>query len=364
MANWRQIQGRIRRARTSADPVGKLTELYQKTRDAMVAYEIACFEEKAAHNEEAVRWFTAAAERFRRAEWKQKVNDALTRLGAPIPASREETPSAQEHDDAAVVHTDRAIFVDSADEASEPGSEDDSSAPEISSAATSENAPAPSAPGDHKGKRRRGRRGGRRHKRRKGGIVAAPVAPAVSHAPRTAPPGRAEIAAKRAPEPEVSESIFTRAETEPVIQFAERVTYVRAGEPALASRFAQLESRLRRLISSPLHRVDEVEEAPAGPGVFLLSDSELMTNYYVEACQTLRVGAAQLIRAGRAGRGARTNTNQSLRSQMAEHLEINEAKVSDYLRKHCVVRWLQLDEDAPYLAHFAIAVLRPLLNLE
>jgi hypothetical protein len=27
-----------------------------------------------------------------------------------------------------------------------------------------------------------------------------------------------------------------------------------------------------------------------------------------------------------------------------------------------VVRWLQLDEGAPYLAHYAIAMLRPILN--
>jgi len=50
---------------------------------------------------------------------------------------------------------------------------------------------------------------------------------------------------------------------------------------------AHLESLLRRLVTSPLHRLDEAEEAPAGPGVFLLSDSDQITSYYVEACQTL-----------------------------------------------------------------------------
>lgn len=89
-----------------------------------------------------------------------------------------------------------------------------------------------------------------------------------------------------------------------------------------------------------------------------------MTNYYVEACQTLRIGVNQLARAGRAGRGARTEGKAGLRSQLAEHLEINDTQVTDYLKKHCVVRWMQLDEDAPHLAHFAIALLRPKLNNE
>jgi hypothetical protein len=36
--------------------------------------------------------------------------------------------------------------------------------------------------------------------------------------------------------------------------------------------------------------------------------------------------------------------------------------VSSYLKEHCAVRWLQLDEGASHLAHFAIAVLRPVVN--
>lgn len=359
MTNWRQIQGRIRRARTSADPIGKLAELYQKTRDAMVAFETATFAEKAGRTDEAVQWFTTAVERFRRAEWRQKAADALTRLGAPVP---EFTAEAARH---------------AAPEA-EPKAESDvlSSMPEESEAtetpASAESSAGPSqtppvAAAQHK--RRRGRRGGRRHKRHTaGGAVAAGGAatnapsPSPRHAgaaaPRSAEPFRPEL---YVPSPAAVEAGSPRDEVEPS-QFVERATYIRAGEPALASRFAHLESMLRRLISGVLHRVDEVEDAPAGPGVFLLSDSDLTTNYYVEACQTLRVGAAQLVRAGRAGKGAREHGGESLRAQMAEHLGISEAKVSDYLKKHCVVRWLQLDTDAPHLAHFAIAVLRPVLN--
>jgi hypothetical protein len=53
----------------------------------MVAFELAQFHEKIGANIEAVRWYTAAAERFRRAQWKQKAEEALTRLGAPIPVA-------------------------------------------------------------------------------------------------------------------------------------------------------------------------------------------------------------------------------------------------------------------------------------
>ncbi|MGA7913939.1 MAG: hypothetical protein WCA00_01790, partial [Candidatus Acidiferrales bacterium] len=85
MADWRQIQARIRKAKNSADAKAKLSELYQRTRDAMVAWELGVVEEKAERNEDAVKWFTIAAERFRRADWKKKAEEALTRLGAPLP---------------------------------------------------------------------------------------------------------------------------------------------------------------------------------------------------------------------------------------------------------------------------------------
>lgn len=127
----------------------------------------------------------------------------------------------------------------------------------------------------------------------------------------------------------------------------------------MASRLAHLESQLRRLIASPLHRLDEADQAPAGPGVFVVSDSDQTTYYYIEDCQTLRIGIANLLRAERGG-GRRGG--ESLRTRFAEHLGISESRVSKYLKEHCAVRWLQLDEGAAALAHFAIAVLRPVLN--
>jgi hypothetical protein len=87
----------------------------------------------------------------------------------------------------------------------------------------------------------------------------------------------------------------------------------------------------------------------------------------VEACQTLRVGLGNLARgSGRSNtkpaRGGRPVFDSGLKSKLAEHLGIGEAKVTQYLKDHCVVRWIQLDDDAPHLAHFAIGVLRTPLN--
>src|SRR6185437_9186767 len=385
MGDWRQIQGRIRRARTSADPAGKLNELFQKTRDAMVAFEAGALEEKSGRSEEAVRWYTIAAQRFRRVDWRQKAAEALTRLGAPVPEVTTAGTSSQPQ------HAEENGGEEMNEGAESQLTADESGEVQPTESGASETQSAASA-GVHVGEgarrpgRRRGRRGGRRHRR---GSARRAAGQSPAHAPthgrtqahHAAHPRSAEqahaagsAAFRGGEETAVVESAQASAESsdvptarfvpEPAGPFAERVTYIRAGDPALASRFAHLESLLRRLISAPLHRVDELEDAPAGPGVFLLSDSDLTTNYYVEACQTLRIGTAQLARAGRAGKGARTEGKSSLRSQMAEHLEINDSQVSDYLKKHCVVRWLQLDENASHVAHFAIALLRPALNTD
>jgi len=113
----------------------------------------------------------------------------------------------------------------------------------------------------------------------------------------------------------------------------------------------------------------DTEDAPAGPGVFLLSDSDQITSYYVEACQTLRVGVGNLVRGSRSSsskttRVSRPSFDTGLKTKLAEHLGITEAKVSQYLKDHCAVRWIQMDDDAPHLAHFAIGVLRTPLNLD
>ena len=131
----------------------------------------------------------------------------------------------------------------------------------------------------------------------------------------------------------------------------------RYGDPGLSSRISLLEMQFRRLMTCPPVKLSETNQAPVGPGVFVLTDSDLTTYYYVEACQTLRIAVGNLLRGTASRRGA-----DSIKPQLAEHLGIPEARVPKYLADHCAVRWLQLDEGASHFAHFVIAVLRPSLN--
>jgi hypothetical protein len=384
MADWRQIQARIRKAKNSPEAFAKLSELYQRTRDAMVAWELGVVEEKAGRNDESAKWYTIAAQRFRRADWKKKAEDALTRLGVELPAAGSaETGAAApisfssaERSESGEPFQTRAA---EPDEALQPLALGEISDPDASEEAGEEASEMPAAPAGGAGeagplgkrKRRRGRRGGRGRRRKGTGV--APGLPAQAFAERAEPqPVRSEarptaIAERPAFEPPPAESQPARVEAPPPQLPSERAAHGR-GDPGLASRMAHLESLLRRLVGSPLHRLDQADEAPAGPGVFLLSDSDQITSYYVEACQTLRIGLGNLVRGGRGGKGSRGGGrgfgDAELKSKLAEHLGINEARVSQYMKDHCVVRWIQLDDEAPLLAHFAIGVLRTPLNLD
>ena len=77
----------------------------------------------------------------------------------------------------------------------------------------------------------------------------------------------------REPEPIRRAEPIRGIETEAPRPLSSRSAQGRAGDPALASRMVHLESMLRRLVSGTPHRLDQADEAPAGPGVFLLSDS-------------------------------------------------------------------------------------------
>jgi hypothetical protein len=405
MADWRQIQARIRKAKNSPDASSKLSELYQRTRDAMVAWELGAIEEKAGRNEEAGRWYIISAQRFRRADWKKKAQEALERLGIELPAPGAESappPASERSRDEDREETESRDQIPVLGEISDLSA--DASVSSVSgSGSDSETVVSASTQDAVKKKRRRGRRGGRgRH--RKGAAVtpglpskafAESAAPSESRLPSSRVDGQSETrvdthfdrrleraafhAEELSSEPNSSEaqrtSIPISSGRRPSAEHAapmlpsERTAHGRAGDPALASRLSRLESMLRRLVSSPLHNLDQAEEAPAGPGVFLLSDSDQITSYYVEACQTLRVGIGNLVRGSRGGKAPRGSgrgypDTSGLKAKLAEHLEINEAKVSQYLKDHCVIRWIQLDDDAPLLAHFAIAVLRTPLNIE
>jgi len=362
MADWKQITARIRRARTSKDPAGQLSNLYQKTRDAMVAFELARFFETTGQNADAAKWYSAAAERFRRADWKIKAQEAAVRLGgAPgeIPLDAGAAPAAEFALTPPLVPTpEPGLPFEQNPEALESSVAVSS---EIQQAAES-SANTPVAAGPERKGRRRGRRGGRN--RRKGGAVAEPASAtsaqygAEARAPRRGlPPAVFSEPAEPAP-PRVTHSrAIPSLPIEPPSEPGGPSVKGRYGDPGLSSRLSLLEMQFRRLLTCPLVRLNDADTAPVGPGVFVLTDSDLTSYYYVEACQTLRIAIGNLLRGGSSRRGA-----DSIKPQLAEHLGIPETRVAKYLADHCVVRWLQLDEGASHFAHFVIAVLRPALN--
>lgn len=357
MADWKQITARIRRARTSKDPLSQLTGLFEKTRDAMVAFELGKFLESKSETLNAARWYATAAEKFRRSDWKTKAQEAASRLGGgepfPVPTS-----AAAENADPAADTEDVPIPPVTAPEPALPFLQNaevletlaaPAESPIESSDSTAASAPEErAASSDQRGRRRRGRRGGRN--RRRSGTARSSVGTQGAGTQEAATP----TASSRLRGPD-SQSI-PQVPIEPLAESGP-APKGRFGDPGLSSRLTLLEMQFRRLLTCPPAKLTEAERAPAGPGVFVLTDEEMTTYYYVEACDTLRIAIAQLAR-GSAGRRG----NAQLKPQMAEHLGISESRVAKYLAEHCVVRWLQLDEGASYFAHFAVAVLRPALN--
>jgi hypothetical protein len=416
MADWRQIQARIRKAKLSADPVTGLTRIYERTHDGMAAFELATVLEAAARNEEALNWYTRAWQRFRRADWKQKSAEAIERLGGPapqeLPGAEAQTAAQQanerQYDDAGGGAGPPEFAGEAGVGAARNGDEEEPAGAgfaeeseegqggEEEAASASADARAAGAPQGGEAQResikkrsRRGRRGGRRHRRKRereaqmkaqaatagAGVAGArpeEATEAVTH-PEAAPPvQRREEPRDRGVERERGrgrdrggdrgdrERPRREAEPQESLPFdgvrvgSEFAAQARAVDPGLASRMAKLEAKLRRLMASPAVSMEDIDQAPAGPGVFVLSDEDHTTYYYVENCRTLRIAIANIAR-------ARTMEG-SLKEKFAEHLGISESNVGKYVKEHCVVRWLQMDEDASRLAHFAIAVLGPVLN--
>ena len=345
MADWKQITARIRRARTGKDPAAQLTNLFTKTRDAMVAFELARYFESVGNPGDAGRWYLTAAERFRRSDWKTKAQESATRLGATEPA---EVP-------AAVSKPAEEPATSEAAEASEP--EPQGEQPETETApAESEAQPTTdgrAAPSDRGSRHRRGRRGHDAHRSPRRSDHSTGHRDSRTHGPSrgSTPPPASEAEAPAAAE---RPSRFSGDESAEISAPSLRGRY---GDPGLASRLSQLEMNFRRLLTCSPTKLDDADRAPAGPGVWVLTDSDLTTYYYVEACQTLRVAIPNMARGGTARRGG-----ESIKPKLAEHLGIAESRVSKYLADHCVVRWLQMDEGAAHFAHFLIAVLHPSLN--
>jgi hypothetical protein len=361
MADWKQITARIRRARTSKDPAGQLSNLFQKTRDAMVAFELAKYFETSGQNADAAKWYSAAAERFRRADWKTKAQEAAVRLGG-VPGEIPLEPAAGPGDEFQLTPP----LVAPAEE--HLPFEQNVAALESAVAVSSEiqqateNADvAPTATETGPLRRRRGRRGGRN--RRKSGVgkeaegSSLPRSPEPPATRRGLPPAVYDEPAEPAPPRATHSRAIPTLPVELVGEPGGVSVKGRYGDPGLSSRISLLEMQFRRLLTCPPAKLDEADHAPVGPGVFVLTDSDLTSYYYVEACQTLRIAIGNLLRGGSSRRGA-----DSIKPQLAEHLGIPESRVAKYLAEHCVVRWLQLDEGASHFAHFVIAVLRPTLN--
>jgi len=341
MADWKQITARIRRARTGKDPAGQLTALFLKTRDAMVAFELARYFESNGQTEDAGKWYMTAAERFRRADWKTKAQESATRLGATAAA---EIPAPAAPADLPEVAVSEAVA--SSLPPQQVAQETPAPAAEMTHAETSPETGAPvSAPVK---RHRRGRRGGRDHRRSSKHPEQSVSTPKETR-PAPAPPRDLSVSVDRPTRAlEVSE-LSAESPVAPSLRG-------RSGDPGLASRMTQLEMNFRRLLACAPTKLDAADKAPAGPGVWVLTDSDLTTYYYVEACQTLRVAIPNLMRSSAARRG------ESIRPQLADHLGIPESRVAKYLSDHCVVRWLQMDDGASHFAHFLIAVLHPTLN--
>jgi len=362
MADWKQITARIRRARGSRDPGGQLALLYEKTGDAMVAFELGRHFEIAKDAAQSLPWYLTAASKFRRGEWRTKAREAVVRLGGELPPDLDPVTASQSESLAAVESSAPALAIP----VPEPAApfEQNANAFESLVAVGSENPPhsessdSASSASDKK-HRRRGRRGGRNRRKSSSPQPSSESRSTDRHATRARhnePPPVPEPAEILPPRVVDSRSI-PRLPVEQIPDSGLPGVKGRFGDPGLASRLSLLEMQLRRLLTCSPVKLDEAAHAPAGPGVFVLTDDDMTTYYYVEACDTLRIAISSLARSGMSRRG---NTN--LKSLLADHLGISETRVGKYLSEHCVVRWLQLDEGSVNFCHFAIAVLRPNLN--
>lgn len=350
----------------------------------MVAFELARVFETASQNADAAKWYNLAAERFRRSDWKTKAQQAATRLGSgesvgdsqldfpqlvppriPVPEAGAPFEDSAEIFDAIATPAAESLSSDAAESESDSETDSDSeSQPAEAKASSSSTAKQLS----ESSRRRRGRRGGRNRRKGNGTATSSRSGTHSGTGHSRSESSSASSASSSASDESNTEERSVRSsessmprlpvEAMPAATDAGGIALRgRYGDPGLSSRLSLLEMQFRRLLTCSPIKLDELERAPAGPGVLLLTDADLTSYYYVESCQTLRIAIPAVLRGGASKRGG-----DSIKPQLAEHLGIPEARVGKYLAEHCVIRWLQLDEGASHFAHFVTAVLRPSLN--
>ncbi len=362
MTDWRQIRARIRRAKSGQDATTRLEQLYDKTRDGMVAFELAQLEELAGRIERATDWYKRAWQRFRRSEWKQKAEEALARYGVPLPVETAEAPTepkehatlfepAAEPEPEIVAETAEPVEAEA-----EAETEAETGAGAVAPMETAGAQPAPTG-----GKRRRRRRGGRGRRRGRSGArpEGGETQPAATPTPTPIPPHPPAPSRPPMPSPAPrAREVERKPAREKAIEQLPPIHIYRRGEPALASEIKALEAKLRQLLAAHPNPVEQISELPASPGVYLVSDLDLTTMYYVEACGNMRAAMDQLV----SGRHTRQG---SVRARLGRYLGISDAQAGRYLKQHGLVRWIELEEsEAVALGHFAAAVLRPELMEE
>src|SRR5690242_6919134 len=242
MADWKQITARIRRARSGKDPLGQLSNLYEKTSDAMVAFELAKLFENSGQNSDAAKWYSTAAERFRRSEWKTKSQQAAARLGG-APTEIVSLPADQPTGESQLTFSPAApdkerLTVEQNPEALESAVAVSSESQEATAQSAS---PAPEA---KRGGRRRGRRGGRNRRGssassgsggQRAGRTANSLGPSESAPSPARGPGQAMPSLPVEPPGEATGSSVKG----------------RYGDPGLSSRISLLEMQFRRLLACP-----------------------------------------------------------------------------------------------------------------
>src|SRR5262245_38210978 len=243
MADWKQITARIRRARGSKDPAGQLTLLYEKTKDAMVAFELGRHFEILHDPAQALQWYQSAYSRFRRGDWQTKSSEAIVRLGGEVPVGPAPKTSAT---DAAARGVQPETIPSLALTVPEPALPFEQNAQAFESLVTerarqaSEASPSGSetASADPK-HRRRGRRGGR-NRNKKTTAEPAVRSQGAHQAHREATSGSAEMAPPRS----VDARSIPRVPVEPLPESVPAGARGRFGDPGLSSRLSLLEMQL------------------------------------------------------------------------------------------------------------------------